>query len=207
MKTRLKRFNVSESIQQLGYESRVNLNHDAEPRAKVVLEGVAIYIFYNICTDRVRLPRGQIQCRSIISRDFRRFGRTRFARWIFCIFNRRRPLSVQFRCKFFVTLLSSLWPERWLHCTRSKTWSTFGTKKHLPRGGLFAWTRTAAKTERCMFRYTIKLLVELVVSVRKVAFWVKCTSFVTYLSSFPLRVCNNRVSLNSPDLQGKSMVR
>ena len=47
MKTKLKRFNVSESIQRPGYmyESRVNLHHDAEPRAKVVLEGVAIFFF------------------------------------------------------------------------------------------------------------------------------------------------------------------
>ena len=34
---------MSESIQRPGYESRVNLLHDAEPRAKVVLEGVAIF--------------------------------------------------------------------------------------------------------------------------------------------------------------------
>ena len=39
-----------------------------------------------------RLRQGQIQCRLIISRDFRRFSRTRFTRIIFCIFNRRRPL-------------------------------------------------------------------------------------------------------------------
>ena len=44
------------------------------------------------CTDRTGLRRGQIQCRSNISRDFRRFSRTRFTRWIFCIFNRRRPV-------------------------------------------------------------------------------------------------------------------
>ena len=43
MKTRLNRFNVSESIQRAGYESLVNLHQDAEPRAKVVLEGVAIF--------------------------------------------------------------------------------------------------------------------------------------------------------------------
>ena len=43
MKTRLNRFKASESIQRPGYESRVNLHHDAEPRAKVVLEGVAIF--------------------------------------------------------------------------------------------------------------------------------------------------------------------
>ena len=43
MKTRLNRFNVSESIQRPGYESRVNLLQDAEPRAKVVLEGVVIF--------------------------------------------------------------------------------------------------------------------------------------------------------------------
>ena len=92
LKTRLKRFNVSESIQRLGYESRVNLHHDAEPRAKVVLEHVAIFFFF-FCTDRVRLRRGQIQCRSIILRDFRRFSRTRFTRWIFCIFNQRRPVK------------------------------------------------------------------------------------------------------------------
>ena len=40
-----------------------------------------------------RLRRGQIQCCSIISRDFRRFSRTRFTQWIFCIFNWRRPLG------------------------------------------------------------------------------------------------------------------
>ena len=34
--------NQVESIQRPGYESRVNLHHDAEPRAKVVLQGVAI---------------------------------------------------------------------------------------------------------------------------------------------------------------------
>ena len=36
---------MSESIQRPGYayESRVNLHHDAEQRAKVVLEGVAIF--------------------------------------------------------------------------------------------------------------------------------------------------------------------
>ena len=39
---------------------------------------------------------GQIQCRSIISLDFRRFSRTRFTQWIFCIFNRRRPLVDSF---------------------------------------------------------------------------------------------------------------
>ena len=43
LKTRLKRFNVSESIQRPVYESRVNLHHDAEPRSKVILEGVAIF--------------------------------------------------------------------------------------------------------------------------------------------------------------------
>ena len=37
---------MSESIKRPGYESRVNLHHDAEPRAKVVLEGVAIFFFY-----------------------------------------------------------------------------------------------------------------------------------------------------------------
>ena len=36
---------MSESIQRPGYESRVNLHQDAEPRAKVVLEGVAIFFF------------------------------------------------------------------------------------------------------------------------------------------------------------------
>ena len=80
---------MSESIQWPGYESRANLHHDAEPRAKVVLEGVAVFF----CTDRAGLRRRQIQCRSIISRDFRRFSWTRFTRWIFCIFNRRRPLK------------------------------------------------------------------------------------------------------------------
>ena len=78
---------MSESIQRPGYESRVNLHHDAEPRVKVVLEGVAIFFFARIGP----VSTGQIQCRSIISRDFRRFSRTRFTRWIFCIFNRRRP--------------------------------------------------------------------------------------------------------------------
>ena len=47
LKTRLKRFNVSESIQRPAYESLVNLHHDVEPCAKVVLEGVAIFF----CTD------------------------------------------------------------------------------------------------------------------------------------------------------------
>ena len=69
--------NQVESIQRPGYESRVNLHHDAEPRAKVVLEGVAIYFFLY---GPGRLRRGQIQCRSIISCDFRRFSRTRFTR-------------------------------------------------------------------------------------------------------------------------------
>ena len=32
---------------------------------------------------------------SIILRDFRRFSRTRFTRWIFCIFNRRRPVCMR----------------------------------------------------------------------------------------------------------------
>ena len=38
---------------------------------------------------------------------------------------------------------------------------------------------------------------EPVVPVRKIAFWIECTLFIisTYLFSFPLRVCNNRVSL------------
>ena len=36
---------MSESIQRPTYESRVNLLQDAEPRAKVVLEGVAIFFF------------------------------------------------------------------------------------------------------------------------------------------------------------------
>ena len=36
---------MSESIQRPGYESRVNLHHDAELRAKVFLEGVAIFFF------------------------------------------------------------------------------------------------------------------------------------------------------------------
>ena len=35
---------------------------------------------YFFCTDRAGLRRGQIQCRSIISHDFRRFSRTRFTR-------------------------------------------------------------------------------------------------------------------------------
>ena len=34
---------MSESIQRPGYELRVNLHHDTEPRAKVVLEHVAIF--------------------------------------------------------------------------------------------------------------------------------------------------------------------
>ena len=34
---------MSESIQRPGNESRVNLHQDAEPRAKVVLEVVAIF--------------------------------------------------------------------------------------------------------------------------------------------------------------------
>ena len=43
---------MSESIQRPGYESRVNLHQDAEPRAKVVLEGAAIFFF---CKDRAGL--------------------------------------------------------------------------------------------------------------------------------------------------------
>ena len=90
LKTRLKRFNVIESIQRPGYESRVNLDRDAEPRPKVVLEGFALYFLHLYGPTAVTT--GQIQCRAIISRDFRRFSRTRFTRWIFCIFHRRRPL-------------------------------------------------------------------------------------------------------------------
>ena len=51
-------------------------------RAKAVLEASPYFFLYG----PGRLRRGQIQCRSIISRDFRRFSRTRFTRWIFCIF-------------------------------------------------------------------------------------------------------------------------
>ena len=40
---------MSKSIQRPGYKSRVNLHHDAEPRAKVVLEDVAIFF---CCKDR-----------------------------------------------------------------------------------------------------------------------------------------------------------
>ena len=36
---------MSELIQRSGYESRVNLHQDGEPRAEVVLEGVAIFFF------------------------------------------------------------------------------------------------------------------------------------------------------------------
>ena len=57
---------MSESIQRPDYESRVNLLHDSEPRAKVVLEGVAIYI-YIFCTDRA----GQVGDRFNAVRFFR----------------------------------------------------------------------------------------------------------------------------------------
>ena len=60
-------------------------------RARKSFSKASPYYFW---TDQAGLRRGQIQCRSIISRDFRRFSRTRFTRWIFCIFNRRRPLSL-----------------------------------------------------------------------------------------------------------------
>ena len=36
---------MSELIQWPGYESRVNLHHDTEPRAKIVLEGAAMFFF------------------------------------------------------------------------------------------------------------------------------------------------------------------
>ena len=43
---------MSESIQRPGYESRVNLHQDGEPRAEVVLEGVDIFFFF--CKDWAR---------------------------------------------------------------------------------------------------------------------------------------------------------
>ena len=70
-------------------------------RAKVVLDReVSPYFFF---MDWAGEGWGQIQCRSIISRDFRRFSRTRFTRWIFCIFNRRRPLCI---CRLLILFQS-----------------------------------------------------------------------------------------------------
>ena len=57
----------------------------------LVLEGFAIYFLQHLYGPTA-VTTGQIQCRAIISRDFRRFSRTRFTRWIFCNFHRRRPL-------------------------------------------------------------------------------------------------------------------
>ena len=98
---------MSESIQRPGYESRVNLHQDAEPRAKVVLEGVAIFFLWG----PGRFRRGQIQCRSIISHDFRRFSRTRFTRWIFCIFNRRRPVCTSTKTSPGTGTQAWCWPS------------------------------------------------------------------------------------------------
>ena len=64
---------------------------------------VVVFLYY-ICTEWVRLRRGRIQCRSIISHDFRRFSRTTFTRWIFYIFNRRRPLCFKHIFGFFEIL-------------------------------------------------------------------------------------------------------
>ena len=59
---------MSESIQRPGYESRVNLHHDAELRAKVVLEGVAIFF----CTNRAGYDRDRfnaVRLFRVISED------------------------------------------------------------------------------------------------------------------------------------------
>ena len=101
----------------------------------------------------------------------------------------------QFRCQFLVALSSSWCPERQFHDTRSEKWLTFGTEKHLP-WRIVCVNQNSTKTERNISRYVI-LHMEPVVLVRKIAFCIKRTLFITCLFSFPLRVRNNRVLLYS----------
>ena len=78
-------------------------------RVQKLFSKASPYFFY-ICTERVQLRRGRIQCRSITLRAFRAFSWKTFTRWIFCISNWRHPvwMSQQCECACSVNCISNV---------------------------------------------------------------------------------------------------